>query len=306
MEPFIHTAIPKKAVVINDLTGFGRCSLAVVLPVMAAMRVQACPVATSVFSSHMGFPSYYYKDLTDSLTPCYDEYDKLGLTFDGICCGFLNSPRQFHSIRHFLEQERQKNAPVILIDPVMGDHGRPYRIVTDQLCEEMRQLVSCATILTPNLTEACMLTGMVYPQAPPDDSFLEEIAGRLLDLGVSRIAITGIVCGGHVTNYCVEKAADMVRSFACKVPSNGESRPGTGDLFAAILTADAVNGVPFADSVKKAADFIRTCVDTSARLQIPIREGVAYENHLSMLWTPPDASQTGDKPTPDTITERRT
>ena len=287
MEPFNSYPIPKKAVVINDLTGFGRCSLAVVLPVMTAMGVQACPVPTSVFSNHMAFPSYYYKDLTDSLTPCFDEYDKLELAFDGIYCGFLNSERQFHSIRQFLEDQRRKSDktdPVILIDPVMGDHGKPYRIVTEQLCREMRQLVSYATILTPNLTESCMLTGMPYPETTPGDSFLEEITGKLLDMGISKIAVTGIARDTHVTNYCVEKTPEGIHTFSYSVPSNGESRPGTGDIFAAVLTADAVNHIPFKASVKKAADFIRTCVNASALSRVPVREGVAYENHLSMLW----------------------
>ncbi len=276
--------IPKKAVVINDLTGFGRCSLSVVLPVINAMHVQACPVATSIFSNHMGFPSYYYKDLTDSLAPCFHQYDELQLNFDGICCGFLNSPKQFHDIRQFLEKQRQNSNPLILIDPVMGDQGKPYRLVTEQIRREMKCLISYATILTPNLTESCMLTDTPFPDGPPAQSFLQELTGKLLDLGIQKVAVTGITYDNYVMNYCMEKTQSGVHTFSYQVSSNGESRPGTGDIFAAILTADALNHVPFESSVKKAADFIRLCVNASSQAHIPVREGVLFENYLPILW----------------------
>ena len=146
MKQLFSAAIPKKAAVINDLTGFGRCSLAVVLPIINAMKVQACPVPTSVFSNHMGFHSYYYQDLTEGLSPYLNGYDTLGLTFDGIYCGFLNSPKQFHSVSAFLKQQSAAAHPLILIDPVMGDHGKLYRIVTEELCREMKHLISFATV----------------------------------------------------------------------------------------------------------------------------------------------------------------
>ena len=101
-----NISIPKRVAAINDLTGFGRCSLAVVLPVLNAMKVPACPVPTSVFSSHMAFPSYYYRDLSDGLSPYLEEYRKLGLVFDGIYCGFLNSQQQFAPLERFMEGQR--------------------------------------------------------------------------------------------------------------------------------------------------------------------------------------------------------
>lgn len=284
MKQAISAAIPKKAAVINDLTGFGRCSLAVVLPIINAMKVQACPVPTSVFSNHMGFHSYYYQDLTDGLSSYLSGYDTLGLIFDGIYCGFLNSPKQFHSVRTFLENQCATSSPLILIDPVMGDHGKTYRIVTNELCQEMKQLVSYATILTPNLTEACLLTDTPFPDETVSSSLLQKLSKKLHSMGPSQIAITGIAHDGNVINYCSEKIDNKIREFSYEIPSNGESRPGTGDIFASILTACALNGIPFEESVKKAADFIAICVNASAKAGVPIKEGVIFENYLSLLW----------------------
>lgn len=278
--------IPKRIAAINDLTGFGRCSLAVVLPVINAMKVQACPVPTSVFSSHMAFSSYYYRDLSDGLSPYLEEYRKLELMFDGIYCGYINSPGQFIHLRQFMEAQREKGTPVIVIDPVLGDNGRTYRLVTEELCRDMRSFISYATILTPNLTEACLLTGLPCPARTVETAFLQELMERLLDMGPAKAVITGIPGEDSLINYCGERGLHGISAFTCETASNGESRPGTGDLFAAILTADAVNQVPFSQSVQKAADFVRICVLASAAAHIPIREGVLFENYLSLLWEP--------------------
>lgn len=286
MEIFKNTSgsIPKKTAAINDLTGFGRCSLAVVLPVLNAMGLQACPIPTSVFSNHMAFPSYYYKDLSAGLSPYLAEYDALQLTFDGIYCGFLNSEQQFAPLEQFMERQRKTGNPVILIDPVLGDRGRTYRIVTQALCQRMKRFISQATIVTPNLTEACLLTDTPFPDADADDPFLQTLTEKLLSMGPVKTVITGIVRGSHIRNYCGERNGNTLSTFSYEVASNGESRPGTGDLFAAILTADAVNRVPLSVSVRKAADFVRICVEQSALARVPIREGVIFENRLSTLW----------------------
>ncbi len=284
MKQLFSAAIPKKAAVINDLTGFGRCSLAVVLPIINAMKVQACPVPTSVFSNHMGFHSYYYQDLTEGLSPYLNGYDTLGLTFDGIYCGFLNSPKQFHSVSAFLKQQSAAAHPLILIDPVMGDHGKLYRIVTEELCREMKHLISFATVLTPNLTEACLLTDTPFPHNNVNDSFLQSLSEKLHFMGPTHVAITGIVNDTVVTNYCSEKTAAGIHTFSYRTATNGEARPGTGDIFASILTAALLNGISFEAAVKKAADFIRICVEASANADVPIKEGVIFENYLSLLW----------------------
>lgn len=283
MKQILSAAIPKKAAVINDLTGFGRCSLSVVLPIISAMKVQACPIPTSIFSNHMGFSSYHYQDLTDGLSSYLGHYDTLHLTFDGIYCGFLNSPKQFRSVTGFLEKQLSLSAPLILIDPVMGDHGRPYRIVTKELCQEMKRFVSFATVLTPNLTEACLLTDTPFPADTPGLSFLEELCDKLHALGPSHVAVTGIAKDDLITNYCSESKNGHTRHFSYQVKNNGESRPGTGDIFASILTAALLNGISFESAVKKAADFIRICVEASADANVPLQEGVILENYLSLL-----------------------
>jgi pyridoxine kinase len=81
----------KKAAVINDFTSFGRCSLAVTIPILSAMKVQCCPVPTAFFTNHTGFDSFAWTDNTPHLDEYIAEWRKLGLRFDAIQTGFLGS-----------------------------------------------------------------------------------------------------------------------------------------------------------------------------------------------------------------------
>ncbi len=268
----------KKIAVINDFSGFGRCSLAVSLPVMSVMKVQCCPLPTSIFSNHTGFPSFFFDDYTDKMEPYMAEWKKLGLTFQGIATGFLGSRRQIELVTRFIHEFRTPETQV-LIDPVMGDYGKPYPTYTPEMCRGMKELVRYANILTPNVTEACILTDTPYRETWHLDE-IDALAQSLAEQGPDKVVITGIPQKSFLANYCYEKGQEpkMIRTH--KV---GTSRSGTGDIFASILAADAVNGVPFQDSVRKASSFIKKCILKSIELDIPLTDGVCFEELLGKL-----------------------
>ncbi len=277
--------LPKLAV-INDLTGFGHCSLAVAIPIISVMGVQACPVPTGIFSNHMAFPEWHYTDFTPEMSSYLSVWERLSLSFDGISCGFLGNEALIPALSGFFKQQKETYGTCILLDPVMGDHGKAYSSVTPSYQKALTGLCSLADILTPNLTEACFLTGTAYPEElltknnlQPLLSLLSGMAAKLHGMGIGKVVITGIKIGNFFGNYVsVSDSGKLLFS-----PAGGPSRPGTGDIFAAILSADAVKGVPFSDSVKKAAEFVRICTEGSAALNIPIVEGVCLEQYLPLL-----------------------
>lgn len=276
-------SIPKKIAMINDIAGYGRCSTAVSLPVMSAMKVQVCPVITSVFSNHTGYPVYHFQDCTEQMTPYLDAWKELNLTFDAILCGFLGSVRQIEIVSRFIE--KQKNKSLIIVDPVLGDHGKAYRTISKEHCEQMKELVKLADLITPNLTEACILSQTPYTEENWDEASMKELLYKLHALGPTRIVITGIHRQNTITNYILDTHASMEQSFYTVSDSiAGESRHGTGDIFASIIAADAVNGVSFTDSVLKAARFISLCINASQQALVPLQEGVIFENYLDFLW----------------------
>lgn len=267
-----------KIAVINDFSGFGRCSLAVSLPILSVMKVQCCPLPTSIFSNHTGFPSFFFDDYTDKMEPYMAEWKKLELTFQGICTGFLGSLRQIELVKQFLHEFGRPDTQV-LVDPVMGDYGKPYPTYTKEMCLGMKELTGYANILTPNVTEACILTDTPYRETW-HISDIGRMAAFLSSQGPDKVVITGIPQGSFLANYCYEKGKEPRILRTHKV---GTSRSGTGDIFASILAADAVNGVPFQDSVKKASSFIKKCILRSIELDIPLTDGVCFEELLAKL-----------------------
>lgn len=268
----------KKLAVINDLSGFGRCSIAVELPIISAMKIQCCFVPTTIFSNHTGFASFFLEDFTDKMRPYMNEWRKLELHFQGICTGFLGSPKQIAIVSDFLRDFKEKDT-VVVVDPVMGDYGKMYPTYSMETCLKMRELIPLADIITPNLTEACILAGIPYEEKWSRKKLL-WLAQHLSAMGPEKVVITGIIQGEFIANYCYEKGKEPCMFRTVKA---GTQRSGTGDIFASIVAADAVNGVPFEQSVKKAGRFIKKCIVKSIQMGIPLTDGVCFEEFLHNL-----------------------
>lgn len=269
----------KKIAIINDLSGYGRCSLTVAIPVISAMKVQCCPVPTSILSNHTAYPSYFFDDYTERMKPYLAEWKKLNLHFDGIATGFLGSAEQIAIVSDMIRNFKEPGTRV-LVDPVMGDHGAAYRTYTPAMCQEMKHLVGLGDIVTPNLTEACILTDTPYRKSGWSRSELVRMVEKLRALGPECVVITGVEQGTFVANVIAEAAQPVVFQKTKKV---GRERFGTGDLFSSILAANMVKGVSLQDSVRQAALFVKQCIKKSEEWEIPVTDGVCFEELLSFL-----------------------
>lgn len=284
--------VPRLAM-INDIAGFGRCSTTVSLPVISVMKVQVCPVPTSVLSNHLGFPLCHYDDYTSHMRDYIKVWKELGLTFDGLYCGFLGNEEQINIVREFVEMFRP---PLFLLDPVMGDHGRAYSSITETHVQKMKDLLPLADIITPNITEACLLTSTPWKDGEWTMQELSGLCERLADIcqqesvtsgeastgttaNGASIVITGIRQGDSLVNFLWDDGVYTTVS----TPIAGASRPGTGDIFASILAADAVRGETLLSSVQKAANFVGLCIAGSEKAGTPVQEGVVFEKYLAAL-----------------------
>jgi pyridoxine kinase len=268
----------KKIALINDFCGFGRCSIAVELPIISAMKVQCCPLPTAVFSDHTGFPSFFYTDYTDHMEEYAAEWKKLQLRFDGISTGFLGSEEQIAIVQRFLEEFKTADTQV-LVDPVMGDYGKLYPTYGAGLAARMHELVPYADLLTPNLTEACILTDTPYRENL-NESELTHLCNLLHDQGPEKVVISGISRDGMLGNFVSQRGTPPKLLWSEQV---GGYRSGTGDVFSAILAADLVNGVPLEESVEKAARFIAKTIRRTVEMGIPATDGICIEECLGDL-----------------------
>ena len=271
----------KKIMMINDLSGYGRCSLTVALPVLAALKVQCCPVPTSVFSNHTGFPTWFFDDYTEKMPGYLEKWQELGLDFDGIAVGFLGSAKQIHIVEDAICKFKNPHTRV-LVDPIMGDDGQAYATYTKEMCRQLGKLIAYADIITPNLTEACILTGEPYRKEGWKRREIEELLKRLQSMGPEKVVITGIKEGQFLTNGVLE---GNQKPCFIRTRTAGAQRPGTGDVFSSIVAGDLVTEEDFGKSVKKAARFIGDCIRLSDEMEIPKENGVCFEMLLNKLIT---------------------
>lgn len=277
----------KRIAIINDISGYGRCSISVIQPIVSHLGVQGCPVPTAIFSNHTGFPSFFCKDFTRYMQAYIDEWKKLDLHFDAIMTGFLGSAQQIGIVERFIEDFRRPDTTV-LVDPVMGDNGHIYPTYTRKMCREMKKLLAYADIITPNITEACFLTDTPYRESGWKQAELADMARKLQDMGAKKLVITGIrmgdnyignaVCNGPLSPEGGAQGLEFQRQMVVQ-----QTRSGTGDVFASVLAADAVNGVEFSASVKRASNFVRRCLVETAKGTAPLYTGIDFESQLYRL-----------------------
>ena len=269
----------KRIALVNDVTGFGRCSVAVELPLISALKVQACPLPTAILSCHTGFPTHFIDDYTSRMRPYMEDWQQNGVQFDGICTGFLGSAEQIAIVADFIRMFKQPGTRV-MVDPVMGDYGKLYPSSTQEMCDGMKRLLALADIVTPNLTEACRLLDRPYPAGGRVEAAeLEYMAAELAAQGPSQVVITGLSEGEMIENFVYEAG----RGTLLKEKKVGGDRSGSGDAFAAIVAASLVRGASLTDAVKKAADFISKCLAYAVALDLPWNYGLPFEEYLTEL-----------------------
>lgn len=278
----------KKIAIINDMSGYGRCSLSVILPVVSCLKAQACPLPTAILSNHTGFPSEYKYDFTEHMGPYMQAWEQLHIPFDGILTGYMNYDGQIREAEEFIRRFAKEDT-VIFVDPSMADNGSLYRGFTEGHVKEIRdRLVRKATIIKPNLTEACILTGTDYASilATYPDHTMRRLKAALINMvrqlqamGPRQVIITGIERHERFMNVVAD--GEEVRFLAAR--KAGEGRPGTGDIFSSIVCTSVVSGMSLDRAVKKAQDFIGRAIRVSEEQKVPVREGVAFELILDKL-----------------------
>ena len=263
---------------IHDLSCFGRCSLTIALPVLSAMGCQCCPLPTALLSAHTGFTGGSFLDLTEEMQHIADHWARIDIHFDGIYSGFLGSAAQIGTVRQFIG--RFRGTGLVVIDPVLGDHGQAYRTCTPELCNGMRRLAESADIITPNLTEASLLLEQSYETIQAIDP--AEIVRRLSLEGRRSVVLTGYSTGdGQTGALCFDRADGSIQ--AVQVQRVPRDFSGTGDLFTSVLTGAMVKGVPLIQAARTAADFVQSCAARTLAAGNTDGEGVDFEPLLRTL-----------------------
>ncbi|MEG1243980.1 MAG: pyridoxamine kinase, partial [Oscillospiraceae bacterium] len=257
--------IQKRVAAIHDISGFGRCSLTVALPILSSMGIETAAMPTALLSSHTGVEGYTYKDLTDEMPLFLNHWKKLSLEFDSIYSGFLGSHKQIDIVSDFIDNFKNEDT-IVLVDPAMADHGKMYPTFDRAFSKEMTKLCKKADVIVPNMTEAVFMLGMEYIEGPYTKQYIEGILKSLAELGPSSIVLTGVCFKGDELGAASfdAKTNTIQYSFSPYIDSYYH---GTGDVFASVLLASILNGFTLSKSVEIAVDFIYNCLLRSGKAE---------------------------------------
>lgn len=272
--------IPKRIAAIHDISGFGRCSLAVIIPILSVMKQQVVSIPTTILSSHTGgLGSPAIRDLPGYVADALTHYEQLGLTFDCIYSGYLGDARHVDDCLAFMQANP---AALHVVDPVMGDHGKPYKHVNEERIARMKDLVREADLITPNMTEVCLLLGVPYVSDGMDLLEYKSMLQQLSDMGPDQVVITGArLSNSKIMNVAYDRTTNTCYGIPCFYTDI--SYPGTGDMFAALLIGGLMDGKDFPDSIEQASRFLELVISQSKELNQDTRYGVVLEPFLNWL-----------------------
>ena len=273
----MRNPLPRVAA-IHDICGYGRCSLTVVIPVLSTMGFEVCPLPTAVLSTHTLFPNFVIMDMTDELPKIIRHWKELDLKFDAIYSGFLGSAKQVDIVADFIKHF-QGPETLVVVDPVMADHGKLYPTMPPEMVDEMKKLARISKVVTPNLTEAAFMLGRLTPETITEKEAKEWLRA-LTDLGPEMAVITSAPMATR-PNASTVVGYDRIdeRFWITERPFVPTQYHGTGDIFASVLTGSLLQG----DSLPVAMDRSAQFVATTIRATFGYRENELGHHHEVLL-----------------------
>ena len=256
----LGTVKVKKIAAIHDLSGVGRVSLMVVIPILSTMGFEVCPLPTAVLSNHTQYPTFSFLDLTDEMERIIAAWKTLHAQFDTIYSGYLGSPRQVHIVKDFIDDFRQDDT-LVVVDPVLGDNGKLYTKMNDEMVREMRSLAAKADVVTPNLTELFYLLGKPYQAECTDDQLKQ-----------------------YLSVYAYSRFNDQYWKVTCSyLPAH---YPGTGDAYTSVVTGSLMQGDSLPIALDRASQFTLQAIRATFGYQYDSRDGILLERVLPNLNMP--------------------
>lgn len=275
----------KKVAAVHDLSGVGRVSLTVVIPILSSMGFQACPLPTAVLSNHTQYPNFSFLDLTDEMPKIIKEWERLGVEFDAIYTGYLGSPRQARIVSGFINDFRRADS-LVVVDPVLGDNGRLYTTFDETMVKEMQHLITEADVITPNLTELFYMLDLPYKGENSDEE-LKHYLRCLSDKGPQIVIATSVPVSAepHKTSvYAYNRVGDRYWKITC--PYLPAHYPGTGDTFTSVITGALLQGDSLPIALDRATQFILQGIRATFGYEYDNRDGILLEKVLHNLDMP--------------------
>lgn len=271
----------KRVLAVHDLSCVGRCSLTVALPILSAAGLEASALPTAVLSTHTGgFTGMTFRDLTQDLPAIFAHWKTLDLAFDAIYTGYLGSAEQVALVEQLFDAFRGEQTKII-VDPVMGDHGKLYPGMSEKMPQLMKTLCQKADVIVPNQTEAALMLGRPYLETP-DKAEVDDLMQALREMTQASVVLTGISPEEGKLGAAVYDR-ETGQSACPAAPHMPGSYHGTGDVYASALTGAYMAGKTLVQAAQIAADFTQQSIVETLPLGLETRYGVCFERALPQL-----------------------
>ena len=270
----------KRVAAIHDLSGVGKCSLTVALPIISAAGVECSAMPTAILSTHTGgFEGFTFRDLTDDMRPIAEHWKKESISFDSFYSGYLGSLGQIDIVLDIFEMFRTPET-LIMVDPVMADHGRLYSLFTHDHVKGMTRLCKHADVIIPNRTEAAFMLEREYKDGPMTEDGVNDLLCMLAALGAKQVVLTGVNFGDDdLGAACYDSATGQVE-YIMERRIEGMYH-GTGDVFGSFLLGALLRGRSLTDATRIAVDYTCAAIRLTASDGTGPRMGVRFESILA-------------------------
>lgn len=272
----------KRIAAIHDLCGIGKAALTNVIPVLATLGIEACPIPTVILTTHTGgFGIPNVVKLEGYISKAFKHYKDININFDGIFVGYLGNMSNIEDTEIALKSIDRKDS-LIVFDPIFADNGKYYSNFDTHYSENLKRLIKYSHVMTPNFTEACILADEEIINEVSEKELL-GISKKLYNMGCTNIIITSvpITDRGKIATSIYNSEKDSIELIIRNRLE--KSYPGTGDIFTSVLIGMMVNGKNLNDSVKKSCEFVELCIKESSKYDYPVKEGILLEEVLKEL-----------------------
>lgn len=276
---FIMEELTKSVIVANDIVGLGKVALSSALPVLSSCQIEVIPMPTVLLSSHTGgFSDIHISDLTQAIEDFVKQWNNLDFPCQGIITGYFKTQKQLEVLAEYALTHQLPR----FVDPIMADNGRLYAGYQETFVEKMKQFCKDADVITPNLTEACLLTDLAYLSENYSKTDIEQLCQALVKYNNKHIILTGISFEDDkigLAHFNCE-SGNITYHFSKAYPYHFF---GTGDLITAILGAGYFHDLSLDDVAEVALDFIDKELERTLALNRDLRFGLSYEPFLPEL-----------------------
>ena len=241
-----------KILAISSQVIFGPVGLNAIVPALQAEGHDVLAMPTVLLSNHPGLgpakgQSFILSDFIEAL-----EARGAFANLDAIITGYFANAEQIHTVAKFI---KRLNPKTILVDPVLGDHGKLY--VPEAVAEAIRdELLPLATICTPNAFELSWLTNR-------NTNAIAEAIAAARSLNLPEVIATSIPDEADLATLRIT-GSDV---FTLKNPKRQSVPNGTGDMLSGLYLARAFN----ADrniALNEALDILQAAIQLSGDTKI--------------------------------------